>query len=143
MKITLISSATNSAVEMELPITSQSVHAGFPSPADDHIESKLDLNKALIKHPSSTFFVKVEGESMKDAGINDGDILVVDRSIEPYSGAIAVCFLEGEFTLKSLRIEDDSIVLVPANGAYKDIVISKNNDFLDWGSVTYSIKKHH
>ncbi len=142
MKITLISSAASSAVEMELPITSQCVHAGFPSPADDHIESKLDLNKALIKHPSSTFFVKVEGESMKDAGINDGDILVVDRSIEPYNGAIAVCFLEGEFTLKNLRIERDSIILVPANEAYKEIVISKDNDFTVWGIVTYSIKKH-
>lgn len=142
MKITIVSSAVNHAVEMDLPITSQLVHAGFPSPADDHIESTLDLNKALIKHPSATFFVKVDGESMKDIGINTGDILVVDRAIDPYNGAVAVCFLDGEFTLKKLEIDNDTIYLIPANENYKIITVSKEDDFTVWGIVTYSIKKH-
>ena len=142
MKVSFISSAINSNLEMELPVSSQLVHAGFPSPADDHIEATLDLNKHLIKRPSSTFFIRVDGESMKNAGINTGDILIVDRSVEPYSGATAVCFLDGEFTLKKLRIEDNIIFLVPENDSFNKIKVSPNDDFTVWGIVTYSIKKH-
>ncbi len=142
MKLEIISSALESTEKLNLPLSSQSVHAGFPSPADDHIEASLDLNRALIKHPSATFFVRVDGESMRDRGINHDDILVVDRSIEPYSGAIAVCFLDGEFTLKQIDISDSEITLVPANEKFSPIKVSKDDDFTIWGIVTYSIKKH-
>lgn len=132
----------NFETETELPLASDVVSAGFPSPAEDHIESSLDLNKALIRHPSATFFVRVEGESMKDDNINDGDLLIVDKSLEPRSGDIAVCYLDGEFTLKRVMIEENQITLLPSNKQYKPIPISKEDDFTVWGVVTYSIKKH-
>lgn len=128
--------------ELELPLSSSGVSAGFPSPADDHLEGTLDLNKAFIRHKASTFFVRVDGESMKDDCIDDQDLLIVDRAIEPYSGCVAVCFVDGEFTLKRLNIKGDEIKLMPANDKYKPIVISKDDDFTIWGVVTYSIKKH-
>lgn len=127
--------------DMALPLSSNGVSAGFPSPADDHLEGTLDLNKALIRHKAATFFVRVDGDSMKDDCIHDGDLLVVDRAIEPYSGCVAVCFLGGEFTLKRLNIEDGEIKLMPANEKYKPIIVSKDDDFTIWGVVTYSIKK--
>lgn len=127
--------------EMELPLSSSGVSAGFPSPADDHLEGTLDLNRALIRHKSATFFVRVDGDSMKDDCIHDEDLLIVDRAIEPYSGCVAVCFVDGEFTLKRLSVEKGIIKLIPANEKYKTIEISKDDDFTIWGVVTYSIKK--
>lgn len=127
--------------EMELPLSSSGVSAGFPSPADDHLEGTLDLNRALIRHKAATFFVRVDGDSMKDDCIHDEDLLIVDRAIEPYSGCVAVCFVDGEFTLKRLSVEKGIIKLIPANEKYKTIEISKDDDFTIWGVVTYSIKK--
>lgn len=142
MKVSILSSAPETLSELDLPLSSQHIHAGFPSPATDHIEQSLDLNKALIRHPSATFFVRVEGESMSGAGVNSGDILVVDRSIDPYNNAVVVCFLDGEFFLKRLEINEDKIILHAENSEYNSIEITGSNTLEIWGVVTYSIKKH-
>jgi DNA polymerase V len=123
------------------PLYFQGVSAGFPSPADDYTELKLDMNKHLIKHPSATFFVKVKGDSMKDAGINDGDILVVDRALEPKNNDISVCVIDGEFTLKKLRKTKDALFLIPENPEYKSIKVTEYNNFQVWGIVTFIVHK--
>ncbi|MDO9679803.1 MAG: translesion error-prone DNA polymerase V autoproteolytic subunit, partial [Bacteroidales bacterium] len=107
----------------------------------DHTDIKLDLNKELIKNPSSTFFARVSGESMVEDGVDDGDLLVVDKSAEPTDGALAVCYLEGEFTLKSVKKESDHLLLVPANSKFKPIRVNNGDDFMIWGIVRYLIKK--
>lgn len=127
--------------ELLVLYTESLIKAGFPSPAEDHTDLKLDLNKELIKNPSATFFARVSGESMIGDGVGDGDILVVDRSVEPADGQIAVCFLDGEFTLKRVRINGKAIILVPANPSYKQIEVTADNDFSIWGVVRYIIKK--
>lgn len=124
-----------------LTITDSPVYAGFPSPADDHLENKLDLNKALVKNPSSTFFARVKGESMIEDGVEEGDLLVIDKSAEPHENCLAVCFLEGEFTLKRVKLDGDDLLLMPANPKYKPIRVKKENDFYIWGIVKYLIKK--
>lgn len=133
--------APDTSTEIEVPVAAGGVSAGFPSPADDFLEPSLDLNRSLIRNPASTFFVRVEGDSMKDDGIDDGDLLVVDKSLEPCDGCVAVCFLDGEFTLKRVRIGEDRITLMPANKRYKPIEIGRDEDFAVWGVVTYAIKK--
>lgn len=125
---------------LELPYVSQGISAGFPSPALDFIDITIDLNKHLIKHPSATFYGRVKGESMKEAGINDGSLLVIDRSIEPRDGKIAVCYIDGEFTVKKIKIEKGECWLMPANDKYKPIKITPENNFLIWGIVTYTIQ---
>jgi DNA polymerase V len=122
-----------------LPLYS-GIAAGFPSPANDYLESTIDLNKELIRNPSSTFFGRVSGLSMKDAGIDDSDILIVDKSIAPRDNLIAVCFIDGEFTLKKIKLGRKAITLLPANENYSPIVVTEENDFLIWGIVTYVIK---
>jgi len=134
--------AAETTTELLLPLVDSGISAGFPSPAQDYIDLSLDLNKELISNPSSTFFGRVRGESMKDAGILDGDILVIDKSLEPQDGDTAVCFIDGEFTLKYIRIEKDAVYLIPANPVYKTIRITEENNFCIWGIVTYSIKDH-
>jgi DNA polymerase V len=124
-----------------IPLSDNPIHAGFPSPAENYQENKLDLNKALIKNPSSTFFARVKGESMIEDGIEEGDLLIIDKSVDPYDNCMAVCFLDGEFTLKRVKIESDSIVLIPANKKFKTIRVDSNNEFLIWGVVRYLIKK--
>ncbi len=128
------------SVPFEIPLAESGVHAGFPSPADDFLEGSLDLNSLVIRHPEATFFARVEGDSMKDEGIVEGDILVVDKSIEPYDGCLAVAFVDGEFTLKRVRMEPDKILLVPANPKYKVIEISPENEFAVWGVVNWVLK---
>ena len=128
------------SVPLEIPLAESGVHAGFPSPADDFLEGSLDLNSLVIRHPEATFFARVEGDSMKDEGIVEGDILVVDKSIEPYDGWLAVAFVDGEFTLKRVRKEPDKILLVPANPKYKVIEISPENEFAVWGVVNWVLK---
>lgn len=108
---------------MYLDFTSNPVHAGFPSPTEDFIENRLDLNRALVKNPSSTFYARVSGDGMADDGVDDGDILVVDKSVSFYNGCLAVCVIDGEFTLKRIKIEKEG------------------NDFRIWGVVRYIIKK--
>ncbi len=127
--------------ELQVPMTNNTISAGFPSPCQDYVENSIDLNKELIRHPSATFCARVAGNSMIDEGIEDGDILVIDRSINPSDGKIVVSFIDGEFTLKTLRIKPDGLWLEPANEAYPAIHIEDNNNFVIWGVVTYIIKK--
>lgn len=117
------------------------VRAGFPSLADEEPTEKLDLVKLLVRHPSSTFFFRIGGTSMVDAEMDEGDIVIVDRSIEPYNGCSAVCFIDGEFTLKRIQRHKDYIELIAANPNFKSIRIDANSNFVVWGVVTYVIKK--
>ena len=125
--------------ETEIPLIG-GVKAGFPSPAQDFIAQAIDLNKYIIKHPAATYFALVNGVSM-DTDLSEGDLLVVDRSLDPQDGKIAVCFVDGEFTVKKIRIEKDRCLLVPSNPDYPVIEVNKDNDFTIWGIVTYVIKK--
>ena len=127
--------------EMEIPLSESSVTAGFPSPAEHYFSLKLDLNKELIKNPASTFYARVKGVSMIDEGIDDGDLIVIDKSIEPHNDCLAVCYIDGEFTLKRFEKHKDHALLVPANKEYTPIKVTEENDFLIWGIVTYIIKK--
>lgn len=126
--------------EQSAPYISGGVSAGFPSPAADFTESNIDLNKELAKNPLATFYVKVNGNSMIDAGINDKDILVVDRSIEPRDNKIAVCLVDGEFTVKRIKLDKDCLYLLPENKNYQPIKITEENQITIWGIVTYIIK---
>ncbi|GIV26394.1 MAG: SOS-response transcriptional regulator UmuD-like protein [Bacteroidia bacterium] len=126
---------------ISLPFIETPISAGFPSPALDYIDKSIDLNTLLIKHPSATFFGRVSGFSMKDAGIDDGDILIIDRSIEPSDNKIAVCFIDGEFTAKRIRLIKNELWLYPENSNFEPIRITEENNFIIWGIVTYVIKK--
>lgn len=117
------------------------ISAGFPSPAEDFKEQRLSLDRELIQNKEATFFARVSGQSMVDAGLDDNDLLVIDRSLEPKNGKIAVCFLDGEFTVKRLRVENNTVWLQPENKNYKPIKITEENDFVIWGIVTNVIKK--
>ena len=118
------------------PLFTSGVSAGFPSPAEDHIDLKLDLNELLIQHPIATFFVRVAGESMKDAGINHGDVLVVDRSLEATSGKIVIAIVNGELTVKKFLQDNLSCQLIAANPDYPPVEITEDTDFSVWGVVT-------
>lgn len=133
--------SVDTETDMELPFLPFQISAGFPSPALDFVDLSIDLNKQLIEHPSATYYGRVKGESMKNAGINDGDLLVIDKSIEPGDGKIAVCYLDGEFTLKRIKITKKELWLMPENEAYKPIKIEEGNNLTIWGIVTYIIKK--
>ncbi len=126
---------------LELPLA-EDIRAGFASPATEYECPPIDLNKELVRHPEATFYGRVNGDSMVDAGISDGDILVIDKLLEPYNGAVAVCIIDGEFTVKYIQIEKDVIWLVPANDSYKAVKVTEENSFMIWGIVTYSIKNH-
>ena len=126
---------------LELPLAGTAIAAGFPSPAEEYVEIALDLNKELIKHPASTFYARVKGDSMVDAGIQDGDLLVIDKALEPKEGTVAVCYLDGEFTVKRLSVQEEGVYLMPANAEFKPIRITEENNFLVWGLVAYVIHK--
>lgn len=117
------------------------ISAGFPSPAEDFKQQRISLDKELIKNKEATFFARVSGQSMIGAGLDDSDLLVIDRSLEPQHDKIAVCFLDGEFTVKRLKVKHDGIWLQPENPEYEPIKITKENDFVIWGIVTNVIKK--
>ena len=123
------------------PLYATSVQAGFPSPADDYIERKLDLNEHLIQHPAATFFVRASGQSMIGAGISDGDLLVVDRSLSVSNGKIVIAALNGELTVKRYQKKSDGVWLLPENPEYTPIHITSDIDALIWGVVTNIIKK--
>ena len=125
---------------LSLPLAEEGISAGFPSPADDFLDISIDLNKELIKNPSATFYGRVKGNSMKDAGLEDGDLLIIDKSLEPVNGKIAVCFIDGEFTVKRIRITKDTVWLVAENKDYSPIKLTKDNDFIIWCIVTTLIK---
>jgi len=122
--------------KVQCPLFTSGVSAGFPSPAEDHIDQKLDLNELLISHPVATFFVRVAGDSMKDAGINHGDLLVVDRSLEATSGKIVIAIVNGELTVKTFVQDSTSCQLIAANPAYPPVDITEDIDFSVWGVVT-------
>lgn len=117
------------------------ISAGFPSPADDFKESRISLDEELIKNKEATFFARVSGQSMIGAGLDDNDLLVIDRSIPPTNNKIAVCFLDGEFTVKRLRVEGNEVWLQPENPEYPIIKITEDNNFVIWGIVTNVIKR--
>ena len=119
------------------------IKAGFPSPAEE-VREKLDLVKLLVQHSASTFFFRIDGISMVDADMDEGDIIIVDRAIDPYNGCKAVCFIDGEYTVKRVEIGEAGALLMPCNehnSRYKPIPVGPDNDFLVWGVVTYIIKK--
>jgi len=123
------------------PLFTASVEAGFPSPADDHMEHGISLDEELIRHPAATFFVRVRGESMRDAGIHGGDILVVDRSVTPVDKQIVVAMVDGEFTVKRFRKKGGRIFLEAENPAFEPLEVTENQELTIWGAVTYIIHK--
>lgn len=140
MKVTLFNADLDS--EMPLSYADGGVRAGFPSPAQDYMTESIDLNKSLVSHPATTFYARAVGDSMAGSGIGNGDLLVIDKSLEARDGDIVVAFVDGEFTLKRLRRDgrDDCLWLVPANADYRPIRVTADNDFIIWGVVTYSIR---
>lgn len=126
--------------DLKITFVADSVSAGFPSPAADFMETNIDLNKELSENPLATFYIKVKGNSMIDAGINDKDVLVVDRSLEPQNNKIAICFIDGEFTVKRIKLEKDCLYLMPENKNYTPIKVTEENQLIIWGIVTYVIK---
>ena len=126
-------------LDLTLPIAGECISAGFPSPADDYLDIGIDLNEQLIRHPESTFFLRVSGHSMINAGINDGDLLVIDRSIDPRPGQIVVAILDGSFTLKKLVLRCEKLYLEAANPDYHSIDITQYENIQIWGVAIYSI----
>ena len=124
---------------IRLPLVSASVEAGFPSPADDHLERSIDLNEELIRNPAATFLVRVKGESMRDAGIHTGDTLIVDKSVTPADRQIVVAMIDGEFTVKRFRKLNRRIFLEAANDSFAPIEVGENQELTIWGAVTYII----
>ncbi|MDE6587624.1 MAG: translesion error-prone DNA polymerase V autoproteolytic subunit [Paramuribaculum sp.] len=118
------------------------IRAGFPSPAQDYMSESIDLNRTLVKHPSATFYARVTGDSMEEEGIADGDLLIIDKSLQAEHGDLAVCCLNGEFTLKRLRYRDGGarMQLMPSNRRYRPIDVTPDDDFMVWGVVTYTVK---
>lgn len=131
--------------KMAIPMAEQSVKAGFPSPAQDYMEGEIDLNDVLVKHKEATFYVRISGDSMRDAGILDGDLAVVDRLIEPGNGNFVIAFVDGEFTIKQFKMDESGNFgwLVPWNNDYSPIRVDENNRFMIWGVVTYVIHRFY
>lgn len=134
--------AIDTTTSLRLPYADGGIKAGFPSPAQDRLNESIDLNSEIVSHPASTFYGRVTGDSMIEEGIDDGDILVIDRSLEPANGDLAVCCIDGEFTVKRLKVERHRILLLPSNRHYQPIEVSENDDFTVWGIVTHTIKKN-
>lgn len=141
MKLILYSADLSS--ELELLFADQGIRAGFPSPAQDYMSESIDLNQELIRHPATTFYARAVGDSMKGCGIDDGDLLVIDKAIDPQEGDIVVAYIDGEFTLKKVKLEPDGSCrwLIPANDEYPPIKVTDENDFIIWGVLTYNIKR--
>lgn len=130
MKLILYSADLSS--ELELLFADQGIRAGFPSPAQDYMSDSIDLNQELIRHPATTFYARAVGDSMKGCGIDDGDLLVIDKAIDPQEGDIVVAYIDGEFTLKKVKLEPDGscLWLIPANDEYPPIKVTDENDFI-------------
>ena len=125
--------------KFRIPLLNDSVSAGFPSPADDYTEENIDLNEHLISNPFSTFFLRVKGESMINAGIKDKDLIIVDKSLRAKPGDIVIAMIDGEFTIKRLSIENDELYLKAENNNYPDFRFKNHIDVQIWGVVIYSI----
>jgi DNA polymerase V len=139
-KLTDITEAEESALALEF---AEALHAGFPSPAADHSGERINLTKEMSPNPETTFYAHIEGDSMRDAGILDGDIVVVDRSLEPKSGDIIVAYLDGEYTVKEFRMDASGQFawLVPHNPDFQPIRVEPESNFSVWGVVTYAVHK--
>ena len=139
----LIMYSADLSKELALTFADGGIRAGFPSPAQDYMGESIDLNRELVRHPATTFYARAVGDSMKGCGINDGDLLVIDKSIEPREGDIVVAFIDGEFTLKKVKLEPDGscLWLIPANKDYPPIKVTEDNHFIVWGVLTYNIKR--
>ena len=133
--------AVDEQILPSIPIFSEAVQAGFPSPAEDHMDMDLNLNDHLVQNPSATFCVRAIGESMKDAGIQSGDIMIVDKSLEPKNRSIVLAVIDGEFTVKRVNVNESELYLVPENSNFSPIKITEDMDFQVWGVVTYIIHK--
>ena len=119
----------------------EGISAGFPSPADDFKELRISIDQEVVRNEEATFYARVSGESMQGAGLDDGDLLVIDRSLEPVDNKIAVCFIDGEFTVKRLKVTKDEVLLIPENPKYQSIKVTEENELITWGVVTYVVKK--
>ena len=141
MKLLLYSA--DLSYELDLPYADQGIRAGFPSPAQDYMTESIDLNKELIRHPATTFYARAVGDSMLDFGIDSGDLLIIDKALEPHDGDIVVAYVDGEFTLKRVSIPKDEkcVWLMPGNDNYSPIKVTEENNFMLWGVLTYDIKK--
>lgn len=139
----LIMYSVDLAKELALTFADGGIRAGFPSPAQDYMGESIDLNRELVRHPATTFYARAVGNSMKGCGIDDGDLLVIDKSIEPREGDIVVAFIDGEFTLKKVKPGPDGscLWLMPANEDYPPIKVTEDNHFVVWGVLTYNIKR--
>lgn len=126
---------------IELPYANGGIQAGFTSPAQDHISESIDLNREIVRHPAATFYGRVTGDSMIDEGIEPDDIIVIDRSLQPMDGDLAVCCVDGEFTLKRIKLQPDHVWLIPANESFDPILVTPDTRFEIWGVVTYTIKR--
>lgn len=131
----------NTESNLEMPYISSGIKAGFPSPAADFDGTRVSIDQIVVKNALATFYAKANGNSMTGAGIDDGDILVIDKSIEPQDGKIAVCFIDGEFTVKRIKVQENSLLLFPENKLFEPIEITQENDFIIWGIVTFVVKK--
>lgn len=137
-----IYSADTSTI-LDLSYVEGGIKAGFPSPAQDYLTASIDLNKELIRRKETTFLARVSGNSLMDAGISDGDIIVIDKSLEVKNGDFVVAFIDGEFTLKEFRLDEANHCawLIPHNKDFEPIKVTEENDFLIWGVLTYTIKQ--
>ena len=122
-------------------LAEEGISAGFPSPADDFKETRISLDRELVKNKEATFYARVSGDSMIGAGLDDGDLLVIDRSKNPENGKIAICLVDGEFTVKRIKKEKNKLYLMPENEKYKPIELKEENELIIWGVVEYVIKK--
>ena len=139
-KIIDLTEAEESALALEF---AESIHAGFPSPAADHTGERIDLAREMTPNPDTTFYAHVEGDSMRDAGILDGDVVVVDRSLEPKNGDFIIAYIDGEYTLKEFKMDPSGACawLIPHNPDFQPIRVDKDSNFSVWGVVTYAIHK--
>ncbi len=140
-KIAVIQAPASTPPRQALTFYAARAEAGFPSPADDYIEGQLDLNEHLIANPPATFFVRVSGQSMINAGIHDGDLLIVDRSVEPQSGSIVIAVVHGETTVKRLGRRGDRLLLLPENEAYQPLEVNRETGLQIWGVCRYVIHR--
>ena len=131
----------NHDVRKQIHMAQGGVSAGFPSPADDFKELRISIDQEVVRNEEATFYARVTGVSMQGAGLDDGDLLVIDRSLEPQNDKIAVCFIDGSFTVKRLKVDVDCVYLMSENKNYKPIKVSEGDELLIWGIVTYVVKK--
>ena len=132
---------TDQDQQKSMHLVQEGISAGFPSPADDFKELRISIDQEVVRNEEATFYARVSGESMQGAGLDDGDLLVIDRSMEPQHDKIAVCYIDGEFTVKRLKVAADGVFLIPENPKYQPIKVTEENELIIWGIVTYVVKK--